>query len=67
MGKTLRLELRNGIMLNLPLLAVGPFDVLVGEKDKEIFIPLHAMLRWNADGGAAASQEQAQEKEGSPS
>lgn len=45
-GQTLRLELRNGISLRMPLLAVGPFDVLLGEAGKELFVPLHAMLRW---------------------
>ncbi len=51
-GKPLRLELRNGIMMTLPLIAVGPFDVLVGEAGRELFIPLHAMLRWSEAGAA---------------
>lgn len=47
-GQTLRVELRNGISLELPLLAVGPFDLLLGEPGSELFVPLHAMLRWEA-------------------
>jgi hypothetical protein len=46
-GQALRLELRNGIAFRLPLTAVGPFDVLVGPAGEEIFVPLHAMLRWS--------------------
>ena len=46
-GKKVRFELRNGILLVDTLVAVGPYDVLVGEPDAEIFVPLHAMLRWS--------------------
>lgn len=45
-GKPVKLVLRNGITLTLPLIAVGPFDVLVGEVSSPIFVPLHAMLSW---------------------
>lgn len=45
-GQRLALQLRNGIRFELPLLAVGPFDVLLGEEGEELFVPLHAMLSW---------------------
>lgn len=45
-GERVALLLRNGIKLELPLLAVGPFDVLVGTPGDELFIPLHAMHSW---------------------
>lgn len=47
-GKPVKLVLRNGVTLSLPLLAVGPFDVLVGETQNPVFVPLHAMLSWTA-------------------
>ncbi|MBX5484778.1 MAG: hypothetical protein IRZ16_23390, partial [Myxococcaceae bacterium] len=58
-GKTVRLELRNGINLQHPLVAAGPYDVLVGAGGGELFVPLHAMLRWSVPGeaGAAPSSE----------
>ncbi|MBE2253726.1 MAG: hypothetical protein IAE78_29625 [Myxococcus sp.] len=46
LGKTLKVVLRNGITLTQPLLAVGPFDVLLGEAAAPLFVPLHAMLSW---------------------
>lgn len=45
-GKKTRFTLRNGIILELPLLAVGPFDVLLGDVQAPLFVPLHAMLSW---------------------
>jgi hypothetical protein len=45
-GETVVLLLRNGITLRQPLLAVGPYDVLVGQPGDELFVPLHAMLSW---------------------
>jgi hypothetical protein len=45
-GQRIALQLRNGIRLELPLLAVGPFDVLLGDEGEELFVPLHAMLSW---------------------
>ena len=45
-GQTLRLSLRNGLSLELPLLGVGPFDVLLGGPGEEIFVPLHAIVSW---------------------
>lgn len=47
-GKTVVVALRNGLKLTLPLLAVGPFDVLLGTAGAEVFVPLHAMLSWAA-------------------
>ena len=46
-GRTIRVELRNGIALVHKLDAVGPFDVLLGTETGELFVPLHAMLRWS--------------------
>jgi hypothetical protein len=45
-GRKIWLELRNGLQLLAPLIAVGPFDVLLGTTGEELFVPLHAMLRW---------------------
>jgi len=45
-GKPVKIVLRNGITVSLPLLAVGPFDVLLGDEAAPLFVPLHAMLSW---------------------
>lgn len=45
-GKTLTLHLRNGIRVSEMLQAVGPFDLLMGPEGEEVFVPLHAILRW---------------------
>lgn len=55
-GNRISLQLRNGIRLEQPLLAVGPFDVLLGAAGEELFVPLHAMLSWTPVEGAAAAQ-----------
>ncbi|WP_223636843.1 hypothetical protein [Corallococcus sp. EGB] len=47
-GQTVKLVLRNGITVEAPLLRVGRFDVLLGEPGHELFIPLHALLRFDA-------------------
>lgn len=47
-GRRITLHLRNGITLTEQLLAVGPFDVLIGKAGDEVFVPLHAMLEWTA-------------------
>jgi len=44
-GKELSLTLRNGIRLKQPLVAVGPFDLLLGQTGNEIFVPLHGIAR----------------------
>lgn len=51
-GQVLDLTLRNGIRLALPLRAVGPFDLLLGENEPELFVPLHAVLSWQAQAPA---------------
>jgi hypothetical protein len=45
-GKTIGVTLRNGLILELPLLAVGPFDLILGTAKEEIFLPLHAVAKW---------------------
>jgi len=47
-GQTLRLQLRNGLALEAPLLAVGGFDLVLGDEAAEVLVPLHALLRWEA-------------------
>jgi hypothetical protein len=47
-GQPVDLLLRNGLKLPLPLLACGPFDLLVGTEKAELVVPLHAILRWQA-------------------
>ncbi len=54
-GKPLSLTLRNGILLDRPLQTVGPFDLLVGDEGGVLFVPLHAIVRWQA--GDSASGE----------
>jgi hypothetical protein len=45
-GGTVRLELRNGLGIERPLLAVGPYDVLVGAEGEELLVPLHGLVSW---------------------
>jgi hypothetical protein len=47
-GQRITVHLRNGISVSEPLLAVGAFDVLLGEPGEELFVPLHAMVGWEA-------------------
>lgn len=54
-GQAVSLQLRNGIKLELPLLAVGPFDVLLGGEGDELFVPLHAMVSWAPTSAPAQS------------
>jgi hypothetical protein len=51
-GETVRLELRNGLAVERKLLAVGPYDVLVGTESDELLVPLHALVAWTAGSGA---------------
>ena len=44
-GQEVALTLRNGIRLKQTLVAVGPFDLLVGQTGNEIFIPLHGIAK----------------------
>ncbi|MFB1482972.1 hypothetical protein [Corallococcus sp. RDP092CA] len=45
-GKPLVLVLRNGMVLHLPLLTVGPFDLLLGWSGNEVLVHLHAITFW---------------------
>ncbi|WP_233261982.1 hypothetical protein [Vitiosangium sp. GDMCC 1.1324] len=47
-GESVRLTLRNGIQLTARLRVVGRFDLIVGEDGHEVFIPLHALVRFSA-------------------
>ncbi len=47
-GQSVHLELRNGLGVARPLLAVGPYDVLVGAEGEEFLVPLHALVSWTA-------------------
>ena len=47
-GQQVRLVLRNGITLKMPLQKAGRFDLLLGEPGSELFVPLHALLRFEA-------------------
>ncbi|NVJ27332.1 hypothetical protein HUW62_39565 [Myxococcus sp. AM011] len=47
-GKPLVLVLRDGMVLHLPLLAVGPFDLLLGWPGNEVLVHLHAITFWEA-------------------
>lgn len=57
LGERVRLALRNGIQLELPLLRVGRFDLLLGEEGAEVFVPLHALLRWEPLESPAADEQ----------
>ncbi len=46
LGKPVKFVLRNGITVTQPLVAVGPFDALLGAEKSPLFVPLHAMLSW---------------------
>ncbi len=51
LNKPVKLVLRNGLTLTFPLRAVGPFDLLCGPSDDEIFfVPLHAVVEWSPAG-----------------
>lgn len=47
-GQQVRLVLRNGITLKMTLQKAGRFDLLLGEPGSELFVPLHAILRFEA-------------------
>ena len=47
-GQGVRLVLRNGITLKMTLQKAGRFDLLLGEPGSEVFVPLHAILRFEA-------------------
>ncbi len=45
-GQRVRLVIRNGFTLEEPLLAVGPYDLVLGSEGAEVLVPLHALLSW---------------------
>lgn len=45
-GKPIELFLRNGLQLKRTLREFGPFDLLLGNDDEQLFVPLHAIVRW---------------------
>jgi hypothetical protein len=47
-GQNITLTLRNGIVLEQPLMHIGPFDLLLGTPGEELFVPLHAIARVGA-------------------
>jgi hypothetical protein len=47
-GQPVRLVLRNGVTLKMTLQKAGRFDLLLGEPGSEVFVPLHAILRFEA-------------------
>ncbi|REG32022.1 hypothetical protein ATI61_105349 [Archangium gephyra] len=51
-GQLVHLTLRNGIQLSMRLRVVGRFDLIVGEDGHEVFIPLHALVRFSAEEAA---------------
>jgi hypothetical protein len=52
-GELVKLTLRNGIQLSMPLRVVGRFDLIVGEDGHEVFVPLHALVRFSPADAAA--------------
>src|SRR5262249_16740986 len=46
-GRAVELVLRNGLSLRQRLRAVGPYDLVVGEEQSELLVPLHAIVRWS--------------------
>lgn len=53
-GQPVRLVLRNGVTLKMTLQKAGRFDLLLGEPGSEVFVPLHAILRFEAIPAPAA-------------
>ena len=53
-GDPVRLTLRNGIQLVKTLRVVGRFDLLLGEDGHEVFVPLHALVRFSPVDESAA-------------
>ncbi len=45
-GQVIAVNLRNGIRLTEPLQTVGSYDLLLGEGDKTLMVPLHAINSW---------------------
>jgi len=53
LGHPVELVLRNGVKLSQPLRVVGPFDLILGHDNAELLVPLHAIVRWRAEGHSA--------------
>jgi hypothetical protein len=49
-GRAVELVLRNGLTLRQRLRAVGPYDLVVGDEQSELLVPLHAIVRWSPAG-----------------
>ncbi len=54
-GERVRLTLRNGIQLAMRLRTVGRFDLILGEDGHEVFVPLHALVRFTPEDAPDAS------------
>jgi len=52
-GQAVELVLRNGLTLRQGLRAVGPYDLLVGDEQSELLVPLHAIVRWSPAGSSS--------------
>ncbi|MFZ5471597.1 MAG: hypothetical protein ACOZIN_19400 [Myxococcota bacterium] len=52
LGKPLQVVLRNGVTLEATLRNVGPFDLLLEAEGEQLFVPLHAIVRWTAKDAA---------------
>jgi hypothetical protein len=55
LGQSIGLTLRNGIQLHLPLRHAGRFDLIMGEEGHELFVPLHAVVRFEPPAGPDAA------------
>jgi hypothetical protein len=64
LGDTVKLVLRNGITVQAPLMHVGRFDLLLGEPGHELFVPLHALLRFEPPPDAAPEESLGESSEG---
>ncbi len=62
-GKLVRLTLRNGIQLVMRLRVVGRFDLIVGEDGHEVFVPLHALVRFAAEEGTDSELDSPSEED----
>ncbi len=47
LGRDIEFVLRNGLTFRQGLRAVGPYDLLVGDEQSELVVPLHAIVRWS--------------------
>jgi sRNA-binding regulator protein Hfq len=63
-GERVRLTLRNGIQLEKTLRVVGRFDLILGEDGHEVFVPLHALVRFSTgDAPEAETSNDASEQD----